>query len=169
MIKKATVSLMLLLCFYSCGKQEASTVIPESKYEYDPNSEQYSKASDTFTQYENTAVKKVEPTPDEQFEVYHYIYSNGNVTKAEINVLFVNGKKEELQIIIDMPDGRGAEINLINPVSLGIIKGMDSYVYTSTSDNNKQVNVFFRNGRRMMGMTLDNQSVVFMNTPNYKE
>lgn len=169
MIKKATVSLMLLLCFYSCGKQEASTVIPESKYEYDPNSEQYSKASDTFTQYENTAVKKVEPTPDEQFEVYHYIYSNGNVTKAEINVLFVNGKKEELQIIIDMPDGQGAEINLINPVSLGIIKGMDSYVYTSTSDNNKQVNVFFRNGRRMMGMTLDNQSVVFMNTPNYKE
>lgn len=169
MIKKAIVSIMLLLCFYSCGKQEASTVTPEPKYEYDPNSEQYSKASDTLTQYENTAVKKAEPTPDEQFEVYHYIYSNRNVTKAEINVLFVDGKKDELQIIIDTPDGQSAEINLINPVSLGVIKGMDSYIYTSPSDNNKQVNVFFHNGRKMMGMTLGNQSVVFMNTPNYKE
>ncbi|KDN56191.1 hypothetical protein FEM21_07430 [Flavobacterium seoulense] len=160
---------MLVLCFYSCGKQEASPVTLEPKYEYDPNSEQYSKASDTLTQYENTVVKKAEPTLDEQFEVYHYIYSNGNVTKAEINVLFVDGKKHELQIIIDTPDGQNAEINLINPVSLGVIKGMDSYIYTSTSDNNKQVNVYFHNGRKMMGMTMGDQSVVFMNTPNYKE
>lgn len=160
---------MLLLCFYSCGKQEASTITSEPKYEYDPNSEQYSKASDTLTQYENTVVKKAEPTLDEQFEVYHYIYSNGNVTKAEINVLFVDGRKDELQIIIDTPGGQSAEINLINPVSLGVIKGMDSYIYTSTSDNNKQVNVYFHNGRKMMGMTMGDQSVVFMNTPNYKE
>jgi len=169
MIKKTTVSIMLVLCFYSCGKQESSPVTSEPKYEYDPNSEQYSKASDTLTQYENTVVKKAEPTLDEQFEVYHYIYSNGNVTKAEINVLFVDGKKDELQIIIDTPDGQSAEINLINPVSLGVIKGMDSYIYTSTSDNNKQVNVYFHNGRKMMGMTMGDQSVVFMNTPNYKE
>ena len=46
---------------------------------------------------------------------------------------------------------------------------MDSYIYTSTSDNNKQVNVYFHNGRKMMGMTMGDQSVVFMNTPNYKE
>lgn len=160
---------MSLLCFYSCGKQEASTVTLEPKYEYDPNSEQYSKASDTLTQYENTVVKKVEPTLDEQFEVYHYIYSNGNVTKAEINVLFVDGKKDELQIIIDTSDGQSTEIKLINPVSLGVIKGMNSYIYTSTSDNNKQVNVYFHNGRKMMGMTMGDQSVVFMNTSNYKE
>ncbi|KFF18828.1 hypothetical protein [Flavobacterium hydatis] len=169
MIKKVTVSIILFLCFYSCGKQEASTVTSEPKYEYDINSEQYSKASDTLTQYENAVVKNAEPTPDGQFEVYHYMYSNGNVTKAEINVLFVNGKKDELQVIIDTPDGQSAEINLMNPISLGMIKGMDSYIYTSTSDNNKQVNVFFHNGRKMMGMTLDNQSVVFMNTPNYSE
>lgn len=170
MIKKATVFLsVLLICFYSCGKKEPNNEITEPKYEYDPNSEQYSKDSDILSQYENTVVKKAEPTLDEQFEVYHYIYSNENVTKAEVNVLFVNGKKDELQIIIDTPDGQSAEINLINPVSLGVIKGMDSYIYTSPSDNNKQVNVFFHNGRKMMGMTLGNESVVFMNTPNYKE
>ncbi|SHL06945.1 hypothetical protein [Flavobacterium chilense] len=170
MIKKTTVLLMLIICFYSCGKQEKSNITTEPKYEYDPNSEQYSKSSsDTVVQYENTNVEKVELTPDEQFEVYHYIYSNGIVTKAEVNVLFVDGKKDELQIIIDTPDGQSVEINLVHPVSLGIIKGMDSYVYTSTSDNNKEVNVYFHNGRKMMGMTLGNQSVVFMNTRNYKE
>ncbi len=156
------------MCIYSCGKKEESTVTPEPKYEYDPNSEQYSNDSDTLTQYENAVAKKSEPTLDEQFEVYNYIYSNGNVTKAEVNVLFVDGKKDELQIIIDSPDGQSVEINLIDPVSLGVIKGMDSYIYTSTSDNNKKVNVFFHNGRKMMGMTMNNQSVVFMNTPNYK-
>jgi len=169
MIKKTTLLFALLMCIYSCGKKEESTVTPEPKYEYDPNSEQYSKDSDTLTQYENTVVKKTEPTLDEQFEVYNYIYSNGNVTKAEVNVLFVDGKKDELQIIIDSPDGQSVEINLNDPVSLGVIKGMDSYIYTSTSDNNKKVNVFFHNRRKMMGMTMDNQSVVFMNTPNYKE
>lgn len=169
MINKKTILFALLVCIYSCGKKEPSNITPESTYEYDPNSEQYSKASDTLTQYENTVVKKTEPTLDEQFEVYNYIYSNGNVTKAEVNVLFVDGKKDELQIIIDSPDGQSVEINLVDPVSLGVIKGMDSYIYTSTSDNNKQVNVFFHNGRKMMGMTMNNQSVVFMNTPNYKE
>lgn len=99
MIKKATVSLMLLLSFYSCGKQESNTVKQEPKYEYNPNSEQYSKDSDTLTQYKNTVVKKTEPTLDEQFEVYHYVYSKGNVVEAETNVLFVDGKNDELQIM----------------------------------------------------------------------
>lgn len=171
MIKKSTlVFSVLLICIYSCGKKEPDTVTLEPTYGYNPNSEQYSKnTSDTITHYENAVIEKTEPTPDELFEVYNYIYSNGNVTKAEINVLFVDGKKNELQITIDMPNGQGAEINLIHPVSLGIIKGMDSYIYTSTSDNNKQVNVYFHNERKMMGMTLDNQNVVFMNTPNYNE
>lgn len=169
MNKKITVASILLLSLVSCGRQDKSPVQPERKYEYDTNSEQYSKANDTLTENQSTIVERKEPSPDEMFEVYNYIYSNGSVTKAEVNVLFVDGKKDELQIIIDTPDGQSAEINLVNPVSLGIIKGMDSYMYTSTSDNNKEVNVYFHNGRKMMGMTLGNQSVVFMNTPSYKE
>jgi hypothetical protein len=42
MIKKTTISLMLILCFYSCGKQEASNITPEPTYEYNTNSEQVS-------------------------------------------------------------------------------------------------------------------------------
>ncbi|TCN50014.1 hypothetical protein D0809_24030 [Flavobacterium circumlabens] len=166
MIKKATISLMLLVCFYSCGKQEASTVTPEPTYEYDPNSEQYSYESDTLTKYENAVVKKSEPTLDEQFEVYHYIYSKGNVVKAETNVLFVDGKNDDLQIIVDMPNGKTYEYNLTDKVSLGVLKGLDSYLYTS--DENDKINVFFKNGREMMGMKSGSENFVFMNTPNYK-
>jgi hypothetical protein len=170
MVKKSTLLFsVLLMCFYSCKKAEPIDLTPEQNYEYETNSEQNSYENDTLKQYQTEQTAKEEPTIDELFEVYKYIYSNGNVTKAEVNVLFVDGKKDELQITIDMPNGQGAEINLINPISLGVIKGMDSYIYTSTSDNNKKVNVFFHNGRKMMGMNLDNQNVVFMNTPNYKE
>ena len=63
MIKKATVSSMLLLCFYSCGKQEASTVTPKPKYEYDPNSEQYSnEVSDTIMSNRNQVIEESETT-----------------------------------------------------------------------------------------------------------
>lgn len=167
MIKKITLLFALLMCIYSCGKKEESTVTSEPKYEYDPNSEQYSKDSDTLTQYENTVVQKAEPTLDEQFEVYHYIYSKGNVVKAETNVLFVDGKNDELQIIVDMPDGKTYEYNLTDKVSLGVLKGLDSYLYTS--DENDKINVFFKNGREMMGMKSGSESFVFMNTPDYKE
>lgn len=87
------------------------------------------------------------------------------VTKTETNVLFVNGKMEELQIISDMPDSQTVEINLVNPVSLGIIKGMDSYIYTSTSDNNKEINVFFHNAREMLDIKQGNESIIFMPYP----
>lgn len=105
---------------------------------------------------------------DEQFKVYKYIYVKEKVIEAETNVLFVNGKKEELQIITDMPNGETVEINLINPISLGVIKGMDSYIYTSTSDSKQQVNVYFHNGLEMMGVTFNNENIVYMNTPEYK-
>ncbi|MBF4493183.1 hypothetical protein IR010_11575 [Flavobacterium sp. MR2016-29] len=127
--------------------------------------------SQTEIQYDqpvNSEVTTNEATVDDQFEVYNYIYSKGVVTKAETNLLFVNGKMDELQIISDMPDGQTVEISLINPVSLGIIKEMDSYIYTSTSDKNKEVNVFFHNGREMIGITQGNKSIIFMNTPDYK-
>ncbi|CAA9201537.1 hypothetical protein [Flavobacterium collinsii] len=167
MIKKVTILIIVLLFINSCGKQETNSLTPESKYEYDSNSEQYSKASDTFTQYENTVKKKVEQTTDELFEVYHYIYSKGNVVEAETNVLFVDGKNDELQIIIDMPNGKTYEYNLADKVSLGILKGMDSYMYTS--DNNEKINVFFKDGRKMMGMTSGKEDFVFMNISSYKE
>lgn len=168
MIKKATVLFsVILICFYSCGKKEPSAVIKEPTYEYDPHSEQYSYEADTLAQYENQQTLKEQPTPDDLFEVYHYIYSKRNVVKAEINVLFVGGKNDELQIMIDMPDGKTYEYNLTDKVSLGVLKGMDSYMYTS--DNNEKINVFFKDGRKMMGMVSGKEDFVFMNTPNYKE
>ncbi|NRT14695.1 hypothetical protein HNP99_001039 [Flavobacterium sp. 28A] len=170
MVKKSTLLFSIILMFiYSCKNAEPSDLNTEPTYEYETNSEQHPYENDALNQYQTEQTAKEEPKIDELFEVYKYIYSNGNVTKAEVNVLFVDGKKDELQITIDMPNGQGAEINLINPISLGVIKGMDSYIYTSTSDNNKQVNIFFHNGRKMMGMNLDNQNVIFMNSPDYKE
>lgn len=163
--KKATCLFIFsfFMLMYSCKNSERNN-------NYNLNNLE----TNSSTEYNNSESSNQEPTYegqklDDLFEVYHYIYSNGNVTKAEVNVLFVDGKKDELQITIDMPDGQGVVINLIEPVSLGIVKEMDCYLYTSTSDNNKQINVFFHNGREMMGMNLDNQDVVFMNTPNYKE
>lgn len=168
MIKKTTLLIALLICIYSCGKKEESTVTPEPKYEYDTNSEQYSEPpSETVTpNNENIVTEKSEPTLDDLFEVYHYIYSKGNTVKAETNVLFVDGKNDELQITIDMPDGKMYEYNLTDKVSLGVVKGLDSYLYTS--DENDKINVFFKNGREMMGMKAGSESFVFMNTPNYK-
>lgn len=162
MIKKTTILLsVLLVSFYSCGKQNSSSESLEPKDEYDINSEQYSKTpSEILTE-------KEEPTLDDLFEVYHYIYSKGNVVKAETNVLFVNGKNDELQITVDMPDGKTYEYNLTDKVSLGVVKGLDSYLYTS--DKNDNINVFFKNGREMMGMKAGSESFVFMNTSNYKE
>jgi hypothetical protein len=168
MIKKTTLLFALLMCIYSCGKKEESTITPEPKYEYDTNSEQYSgPPSETVTpQNENIVTEKSEPTLDDLFEVYHYIYSKGNVVKAETNVLFVDGKNDELQITVDMPNGKTYEYNLTDKVSLGVLKGLDSYLYIS--DENDKINVFFKNGREMMGMTAGSESFVFMNTPNYK-
>lgn len=115
----------------------------------------------------NQETTSKEPTLDDLFEVYNYMYSKGTVLKAETNVLFVNGKNDELQITIDMPDGETHEFYLTDKVSLGIVKGIDSYTYTS--DSNEQINIFFKNGREMMGMTSGKESFVFMNTPDYKE
>lgn len=152
---------MLLLSIYSCGKQESSTETSDPTYKYGTNSEYFSKTpSETLTE-------KGEPTLDEIFEVYHYIYSKGNVVKAETNVLFVDGKNDELQITVDMPNGETYEYNLTDKVSLGILKGLDTYLYTS--DENEKINVFFKNAREMIGMTSGSESFVFMNTPNYKE
>lgn len=68
-----------------------------------------------------------------------------------------------------MPDGKTVEINLINPLRLGIIKGLDSYIYTYTSDNNKEVNLFFHNGRKMMGTMQGKENIIFIHTPeDYK-
>lgn len=106
-------------------------------------------------------------TTDELFEVYHYIYSKGTVIKAETNVLFVDGKNNELQVTIDMPDGNTFEYYLKNKVDLGKINGLDSYLYTT--DDNEKINVFFKNGREMMGFAAGKQDFVFMNTPDYKE
>lgn len=108
-----------------------------------------------------------EPKLDDLFEVYNYMYSKETVIKAETNVLFVNGNSDELQITIDMPNGETHELYLTNKVSLGNTKGIDSYTYTS--DSNEKINIFFKNGREMMGMTSGKESFVFMNTPNYKE
>ena len=84
MIKKATASLILLLCFYSCGKQEANTGTPEQKYEYAPNSEQYSnEVSDTVMSNRNQVIEESETTTNEQTtdgmyhndkkdEIFHY-------------------------------------------------------------------------------------------------
>lgn len=46
---------MLLFCFYSCGKQEASTVTPEPTYDYNPNSEQVSETTIEQTEVTETA------------------------------------------------------------------------------------------------------------------
>ncbi|MCI9844119.1 hypothetical protein [Flavobacterium pectinovorum] len=165
MIKKVNILFsVILIGFYSCGKKEITTATKEPTYEYDTNSEQYSYEADTLTQYKNQQRLEEEPTPDELFEVYYYIYSKGNVIKAETNVLFVSGKNDELQIIIDMPDGKTYEYNLTDKVSLGVLKGMDSYVYTS--DNNEKINIFFKDGHKMMGMKSGKEDFVFMNTIN---
>jgi hypothetical protein len=167
MIKKTTILFTLLICIYSCGKKEESTVTPEPKYEYDTNSEQYSgpPSANVTPQYENAVTEKSEPTLDELFEVYRYMYSKGTVLNAETNVLFVDGKNDELQITIDMPDGQTHELYLTDKISLGVIKGIDSYMYTS--DANEQINIYFKNGRERMGLTSGKESFVFMNTPNY--
>ncbi len=106
-------------------------------------------------------------TTDELFEVYHYIYSKGNVIEAETNVLFVEGKNDELQVTVDMPNGKTFEYYLKNKVDLGTINGLDSYLYTT--DEGEKINVSFKNGREMMGFVAGKQDFVFMNTPDYKE
>ena len=166
--KTKMISLFILpVIIFSCAKaKDNDQKLNENESGIYSGKQTYNRETPDTKTY-NTRTK--EPTLDDQFEVYKYIYSNGNISEADINVLFVEGKKDELQIIIDMSDGQSVEINLINPISLGVIKGMDSYIYTSTSDNNEQINVYFHKGREMMGMTLNGVSVVFMNTPNYKK
>lgn len=127
--------------------------------------------TNSSTEYNNSESSNQEMTYegqklDDLFEVYHYIYSKGNVVEAETNVLFVDGKNDELQITVDMPDGKTYEYNLTDKVSLGVVNGLDSYLYTS--DENDKINVFFKNGREMMGMAAGKEDFVFMNTPNYK-
>lgn len=160
----AVFFLIFLIFKCSCSNTDEKNIIETNKLESPNNNSQ------TKIQYDQPMNVDTgnQAGLEDQFEVYKYIYSNGVVTKAETNVLFVNGKMDELQIISDMPDGQTVEINLINPVSLGVIKGMDSYIYTSASDNNKEVNVFFHNGREMLGITQGNESIVFMNTPKYE-
>jgi hypothetical protein len=155
------VIFIIIFLIFKCCCNEA----PENEPNKSPiidKSIDYNNTIDTVTQQTVDG-----HTLDDLFEVYHYIYSKGNVIKAETNVLFVDGKNDELQITIDMPDGKTYEYNLTNKVSLGIVKGLDSYLYTS--DENDKINVFFKNGREMMGMAAGKEDFVFMNTPNYKE
>lgn len=158
---KKTLFFLTILLICSCKKAEYTT----EDYNYNnthPENSTNKNYSTTELTDTNTA------SLDEQFKVYKYIYLDGNVTKAETNVLFVNGKKDELQIITDMPNGQSIEINLNNPTSLGIIEGMDSYIYNSTSDENEKVNVFFHNEGEMMGVNFQGKNLIFMNTPKYK-
>lgn len=150
-----------LMLVYSCKKSESNN-------NYNINNLE----NNSTTEYSNNDSINQEPTYqgqklDDLFEVYHYIYSKGNVIEAETNVLFVDGKNDELQITIDMPDGKTYEYNLTDKVSLGVIKGLDSYLYNS--DENDKINVFFKNGREMMGMAAGKEDFVFMNTPDYKD
>ncbi len=108
-----------------------------------------------------------EHTTDELFEVYHYIYSKGNVIEAETNVLFVDGKNDKLQVTVDMPNGKTFEYYLKDKVDLGKINGLDSYLYTT--DDGEKINVSFKNGREMMGFVAGKEDFVFMNSPNHKE
>lgn len=161
------VIFFFIFLIFKCSCSNADENIIETNKLSSPNNTN----SPTEIQYDQPVTNEVstnEATVDDQFEVYNYIYSKGVVTKAETNVLFVDGKINELQIISDMPDGQTVEINLINPVSLGIIKGMDSYIYASASENNEEVNVFFHNGREMLGITKGKESIIFMNTPEYE-
>lgn len=104
---------------------------------------------------------------DDLFEVYHYIYSKGTVIPAETNVLFVDGKNDELQVTVDMPNGDTFVYKLTDKVGLGKINGLDGYLYKS--QNNEDIQIFFHNGREMMGFADETNDFVFMNTPNYKE
>lgn len=108
-----------------------------------------------------------EPTPEELFEVYHYIYSKSTVIKAETNVLFVDGKNDELQITVDMPNGQTFVYNLTNKVGLGKINGLDGYLYKS--QHNEDIQIFFHQGRKMIGFADSTSDFIFMNDPNYKE
>ena len=163
----AAVSIVVILIIIflifkcSCNESESNNDFHHKNLDTDIPSEYNN--NDSINQQSSTK----EPTSDELFEVYHYIYSKGNVVNAETNVLFVDGKNDELQITVDMPNGKTYEYYLNNKVSLGLIKGMDSYMYTS--DNNEKINVFFKDGRKMMGMVSGKEDFVFMNTPNYKE
>lgn len=66
-----------------------------------------------------------------------------------------------------MPDGKMYEYNLSDKVSLGVVNGLDSNLYTS--DENDKISVFFKNGREMMGIAVGKEDFVFMNTPDYKK
>jgi cell division protein YceG involved in septum cleavage len=172
MLKKIKLNKILTVLFVflfvsviSCAKKEQTKEMQEDIDNYnqvfEQNSEQYS--SDSINQETTYEGHKL----DDLFEVYHYIYSKGNVIKAETNVLFKNGQNDELQIIIDMPNGEMYEYSLSEKVSLGVVEGLNSYLYTS--DENDKINVFFKNGREMMGITSGKESFVFMNTPDYVE
>lgn len=141
----------------SCGESEVKTNNPIAVDEVNYNSP-----------IENVPKPTIEGhTTDELFEVYHYIYSKGNVIEAETNVLFVDGKNDELQVTVDMPNGKTFEYYLKNKVDLGKINGLDSYLYTT--DEGEKINVSFKNGREMMGFVAGKEDFVFLNTPNYKE
>ncbi len=148
---------MFLIFRCSCGESEPKTNNPIAADELNYNNQIKDVPEPTVDGH----------TTDDLFEVYHYIYSKGNVIEAETNVLFVDGKNDELQVTVDMPNGKTFEYYLKDKVDLGRINGLDSFLYTT--DKGEKINVSFKNGREMMGFVAGKEDFVFMNTPNFKE
>lgn len=101
MINKKIVLLFVLLVFVcSCGKQEASAIKTEPKYEYDPNSEQYSYEADTLKQYRSYVVNKVIETPKPtKIEKYSQLKVNqGLIIECKSTIEFVDGKTDNIII-----------------------------------------------------------------------
>jgi hypothetical protein len=163
MIKKATASLMLLLCFYSCGKQEASTVTPEPKYEYDSNSEQYSKSSDTLTQYENPTAKEVTEYPKlTNIQKYSQVKINqGLIIECKTTVEFVNGETDNIKIKMQIPHEEPNTINLINPIKIADESPeVTSKIYTD--DAGEKVIFLWRKDMSKISMINGDNTVMFL-------
>ena len=120
MIKKTTLLFSLLICIYSCKKKEESTITPEPTYEYDPNSEQYSKASDTLTQYGNpTSIEVTETPKPTNIQKYTQAKVNqGIIIECKSTVEFVDGKTDNIIIKMQIPHEEPNTINLINPIKI---------------------------------------------------
>jgi hypothetical protein len=189
MIKKATASLILLLCFYSCGKQEANTGTPEQKYEYAPNSEQYSnEVSDTVMSNRNQVIEKSETTTNEQTtdglyhndnkdEVFHYnnMYLKpkklkGKYIKVMAVVSFQGDNRNTLILGITTPNSNNLRGVYVMNSYIGKSNGLEIFKYEKVEgDNENEYFTFgFGDDGKLTVTNLTNKDIfIFENTPNY--
>lgn len=161
MIKKTTLLFALLICIYSCGKKEESTVTTEPKYEYDTNSEQYSgPPSETVTpQYENTVAEKTEPT---NIEKYSQLKNNDIIIECETTVEFVDGKSDNIIIKMQIPHEELTTINLRNPVKIKNNENPEILSKMYTDNNDEKVIFIWRKDMSKISIMNGDNSVMFL-------